>query len=155
MSNERSDKDGRHKWAASWFQTAFMEVIRQDTTTWPPGPLGDQARKIEKICERIRRHPGRVVSIEDLASEIHASPGHFCRTFRRFQGMSPRAFITRTRMETAQSLLLTSSHSVTRIAELLGYESPFYFSRQFKAKVGVSPSAFRESGSTDPAGTQD
>lgn len=140
-------KDGHRQWAASWFQSAFMEVVRQDAATWPPGPLGVQARKIEKICERIRRHPGRVVKIEDLASELHASPGHFCRTFRRFQGMSPRAFITRTRMEAAQSLLLTSAHSVTRIAELLGYESPFYFSRQFKAKVGVSPTTFRKVGS--------
>jgi len=138
-------KDGRRKWATSWFQTAFMELVRQDATTWPPGPLGDKARKIEEICERIRRHPGTIVNIEELAGEMHTSPGHFCRTFRRFQGISPRAFITRTRIEAAQSLLLTSSHSVTRIAELLGYESPFYFSHQFKNKVGLSPSAFRMS----------
>ena len=71
----------------------------------------------------------RTVSVEDLAAQLHVSPEHFCRLFRRLQGMPPRAFITRTRIEAAQSLLLTSSHSITRIAELLGYESPFYFSR--------------------------
>lgn len=146
----RAYKDGRRQWAEVWFEAAFMEVLRQDANTWPPGPLGDQARRIEAICERIRSHPGRPVRVEDMAAELHVSPEHFSRIFRRLQGVSPRGFITRTRMEAAQSLLLTSRHPVSRIAELLGYESPFYFSRLFKAKVGVSPSVFRSSAEQDP-----
>lgn len=139
-------RDGSRAWAHAWLQAALMEVVRQDTRTWPPGLAGDRARAVEAICERIRRHPGRVVRVEDLAAELGVSPEHFGRLFRRFQGLTPRAFITRTRIEAAQTLLLTSSHSITRIAELLGYESPFYFSRQFKAKVGLSPRAFRHGG---------
>ncbi|MFQ5691100.1 MAG: AraC family transcriptional regulator [Gemmatimonadota bacterium] len=139
----RCHQDGRHEWARAWLQTALLEVIRQDAQTWPPGLLGDQARKIEEICERIRRSPGQCIRVENLAAELHVSPEHFCRIFRRLQGMPPRAFISRTRMEAARALLLTSSHSISRIAELLGYQSPSYFSRQFTTRVGLSPSAFR------------
>jgi AraC-like DNA-binding protein len=46
-------------------------------------------------------------------------------------------------MDAAQALLLTSSHSVARIAELLGYQSPSHFTRHFKSAVGLSPSNFR------------
>lgn len=139
-------RDGCLEWAHAWLQAALMEVVRQDAQTFPPGPLGDQMRAIVDDCRRIRRnlmHPPRV---EELAAELHLSPEHFSRLFRRFQGIPPRTFITRTRIEAAQNLLLKSSHSVARISELVGYESPFYFSRQFKAKVGLSPRAFRHGG---------
>jgi len=139
----RCHQDGRFELGCAWMQAALMEVVRQDAQTWPPGAAGDQARAIEAICKRIRRHPARPVRVEALAAELNVSAEHFCRLFRRFQGLSPRAFITRTRIEAAQMLLLKSSHSVARISELLGYESPFYFSRHFKTKVGASPSAFR------------
>lgn len=137
-------RDGCGEWACAWLQVALMEVIRQDVRTWPTGQLGDQARQIDEICERIRRDPGQRLYVEKLSRELHVSPKHFYRLFRRFQGVSPRAFIIRTRMEAAQMLLLTSSHSVARVAELLGYDSPFYFSRQFKEKVGLSPNGFRQ-----------
>lgn len=142
----RAYRDGAQAWAAAWLQAALMEVVRQDARTRPPGPEGEQARRIQRMCERIRRHPERPVRVEDLAAELHVSPEHFSRLFRSLQGTSPRAFITRTRMEAARTLLLTSSHSIGRIAEILGYSSPFYFSRRFKANVGLSPSAFRRVG---------
>ncbi len=136
-------RDGCLEWAHAWLQATLMEVVRQDTQAFPPGPLGDQMRAIAHECRRIRRNPAHPPRVEELAAELHLSPEHFSRLFRRFQGISPRTFITRTRIEAAQNLLLKSSHPVARIAELVGYESPFYFSRQFKAKVGLSPSAFR------------
>lgn len=130
--------------AGVWLQSALMEALRQDAVDWPAGPMGEQAQKIEEICRRIRAHPGRRVRIEDLASELYVTPEHFSRVFRQLHGMSPRAFLTRTRIEAAQSLLMNSGHSIGRVSELLGYESPFYFSRQFKAHLGVSPSEFRK-----------
>lgn len=140
----RCRQDGYVEQAHAWLQTAWIEILRQGIQWRLPGPLGEQARHIEHICERIRRSPGLAVKVDDLAAELHVSPEHFCRIFRRLQGMPPRAFLTRTRIEAAQSLLLTSNHSITRIAELLGYDSPFYFSRQFKSKVGFSPTDFRK-----------
>lgn len=142
----RAHKDGCREWADAWFQAAWMELVRQEATRSRPGLFGDQTESINRICERIRRHPERDFRVEELAAELAVSPEHFSRLFRRLQGMPPRAFITRTRIEAAQTLLLASSHSVARIAEILGYTSPFYFSRHFKAAVGLSPSAFRSGG---------
>jgi len=138
-------RDGCHDWASTWLQATLMEVIRQDAQTWPPGLLGDRARKIEQICSRIRAEPGRVWRVEELAAELHVSAEHFCRIFRSLQGTSPRAFMTKTRIESAKTLLMTSNYSIARIADLLGYVDLFHFSRQFKHKVGISPSKFRRS----------
>lgn len=142
----RAYRDGSQERAAAWLQAALMEVGRQEARTGPPGPEGERLQRIQRMCERIRRHPERPVRVEDLAAELHVTPEHFSRLFRSHQGTSPRAFITRTRMDAACTLLLTSSHSIGRIAEILGYSSPFYFSRRFKANLGLSPSAFRRVG---------
>jgi len=139
----RCHQDGRRAHAAAWLQAALLEVAREDAQSWPPGRAGEQARRIQQICERIRRQPGRTLRIASLAAELSLSPEHFCRIFRQLQGVPPRTFISRTRMDAAQALLLTSSHSVARIAELLGYQSPSHFTRHFKSAVGLSPSNFR------------
>lgn len=144
------DQEGGRAWSHAWLQAALMEVVRQDAQAFPSGPLGDQMRAISRCCQHIRRNPGHPPRVEALAAELHVSPEHFTRLFRRFQGISPRTFITRTRIEAAQNLLLKSSHPVARVAELVGYESAFYFSRQFKSKVGLSPTAFRR-GERDPS----
>ena len=135
--------DGSRERAAAWLQATLLEVAREDAGRFPPGQAGRQARGIQIICERIRRQPGRPVRIDQLAAELSVSPEHFCRVFRRLHGMSPRAFVTRARLEGAQALLLTSSYSVARIAELNGYQSPSHFTRHFKAVVGCSPKQFR------------
>lgn len=136
-------RDDDRRAASAWLQAAVLEVLRQDARSHPPGHRGDQAHQIEAICERIRRQPGQPLRVHELARELEISPEHFCRLFRELQGLAPRAFITQTRIEAARTLLLTSSHSIERIAALLGYDGPFHFSRQFKAKVGVAPSQFR------------
>lgn len=143
MRAVRCHQNGCRDQAAAWLQAALMEVAREDAQSWPPGHAGQQALAIQRICESIRRQPGRPMRVESMAADLHLSPEHFCRVFRQLQGMSPRAFVSRTRMEAAQALLLTSSHSVARIGELLGYHSPSHFTRHFKAVVGLSPSAFR------------
>lgn len=137
-------QDGQGSWAEAWFQTVIMEIIDQCVRSWPSGRFGDQVRRIEQICERIRRRPGDPFRVESLAGELGVSPEHFSRLFRQVRGVPPREFITRTRMDAARRLLLTSSHSIERIAMLLGYDSAFQFSRHFKIRTGVSPSRFRD-----------
>jgi YesN/AraC family two-component response regulator len=47
-------------------------------------------------------------------------------------------------MEQAKARLLATTEPVGSLATTLGYKNGFYFSRRFKLRVGVSPSAFRE-----------
>ena len=78
-----------------------------------------------------------------LARAVHYSPVHFGRLFRRFVGETPSAFLIRARMDAAKSLLRGSSASITQIAEYLGYGDVYFFSKQFREKVGSPPSEYR------------
>ena len=64
--------------------------------------------------------------------------------FKKQVGMPPTKYIQRLRMEYAMSLLETSNMSVTEVGILCGYADVNFFSRTFKAYVGISPKLFRK-----------
>ena len=79
----------------------------------------------------------------ELACSAGYSTAHFARVFRATMGESPQTFIVKARLQRAQRILTDSSLPVGEIATMLGYPDAYFFSRQFKAKVGRSPSEFR------------
>ena len=64
--------------------------------------------------------------------------------FKQVTGLSPREFITNQRVDRAKELLMFSDLPIQVIAQKSGYQDPFYFSRLFKDREGVSPRRFRE-----------
>lgn len=66
------------------------------------------------------------------------------RILKSITGQSLREYIVSLRIKKAIELLLYSSNSIAFIAELCGYNSSIFFSRQFKEKTGKKPSEFRK-----------
>ena len=67
------------------------------------------------------------------------------RMFKDFFECTPREYIARRRMERAAELLRTTNLPVRVIARRLQYDDPFYFSRCFRARFGLSPRQWRKS----------
>ena len=65
--------------------------------------------------------------------------------FKRITGKTPHAFLTEIRMKHAVHLIevYKNACSLSDIAELCGYTDYIYFSRTFKAVVGVSPRQYK------------
>ncbi len=79
----------------------------------------------------------------ELAEEAGYSLDHFARVFREQTGLSPQDCLLRAGLERAKQLLLDSDRSIAQVAADLGYSSPGFFSRQFRARTGQSPRQFR------------
>ena len=67
------------------------------------------------------------------------------RRLRRTCGTSLRELAMTERIRAAGRLLLETSLAVRTVAGRLGYRDPSYFCRQFKARTGLSPAAYRRS----------
>lgn len=81
--------------------------------------------------------------VQGLAAELNCSRYHFTRVFKGITGVTPQEFVVKSRIEAAKGLLHSSSYTIGRIANLLGYKDIYFFSRQFKKKTGMSPSRYR------------
>lgn len=83
------------------------------------------------------------VDIEALAGRFPISYSKFRKTFKRHTGKSPNQYHLDLRLDKAEELLRNTSLSIKEIGYHTGFDSPYYFSRMFKAKFGLSPKHFR------------
>ena len=88
-------------------------------------------------------HAADMVTVREAADYIHLSYSAFFRLFKSCLGISPVAYLTEKKMQCAKELLATTDLSLSDIADRLGYSTPYNFSRAFREKIGVSPSAWK------------
>lgn len=89
----------------------------------------------------------KALSVQDYAAELGLSVRELREAVRRTTGSTPQELVLTTRLNTAKALLAEEDLSVAAIARRVGYDDPAYFTRLFTARVGLSPRAFRRSGS--------
>ncbi|HEY3555823.1 MAG TPA: helix-turn-helix transcriptional regulator [Kribbella sp.] len=105
----------------------------------PPEEDGVGARLAELACTPM--------SIQGYARELGLTVKELRDAVRRTTGSTPQELVLTTRLSCAKVLLAEEDLSVSAIARRVGYDDPAYFSRLFAARVGMSPVAFRRSGS--------
>jgi len=79
----------------------------------------------------------------DLAAHLQLAPAYFNRLFRAAFRRSARAWLIDRRIHAAAQQLVESTRRVGEIADEFGYTSLFFFSRQFRKVLGLSPRQFR------------
>ena len=92
----------------------------------------------------------RLFSIADVAGHVSYSPSQLRNVFHAKMGMSLGCYVRRARINRAESLLLTTWHTVTEIADKCGYDSVYSFSRAFKNETGMSPTKWKDLHRTSP-----
>lgn len=81
--------------------------------------------------------------LQELAREVHSSPFHLCRVFRRQTGQPIHQYRNRLRLRVAMERLAEDRCDSTRLALDLGYSSGGHFSDAFRREFGLGPAAFR------------
>ncbi len=110
-----------------------------------PGTPLAQDNPILQVKQYIDEHYAEAITAEDLASMSHCSKGHLFRTFKKSFRVSPLAYQQDLRFEAAQRLLRFTSLRGYEIAQRVGYSNIYYFYRQFKKRMGVTPKHYRQS----------
>lgn len=79
---------------------------------------------------------------EKLASLCGISYSYIKKLFVKRFGVPPKKYILQMKINYAGDLLRSGMYSVSQIAELCGFSDIYYFSRQFKEYIGLSPTAY-------------
>lgn len=67
----------------------------------------------------------------------------FRKRFKKISGFSPKQYFLQLKINRAREMLMKPGTQVKKIAEDLGFDDPYYFSRLFHKKEGVSPEEYR------------
>lgn len=115
-----------------------------DTARSRRGPSTEVLRALRRARDRIDRDFAEQLTLDALAAAANLSKFHFARAFAAAYGETPRAYLTRRRIERAKDLLRAANLTVTEICLLVGFESLGSFSSRFRELVGVPPSEYRQ-----------
>ncbi|WP_053384322.1 AraC family transcriptional regulator [Leucobacter celer] len=125
--------------------TVLVSVIRAWVVRGcaPDGwPSRTNDRFLDRVVEAIHADPGRDWTLEDLARTGAMSRSVFAARFRSATGISPANYVTDVRIRSAQDLL-ARGWGVSEVSRAIGYGSDEGFSRAFRRRIGVTPSAWR------------
>lgn len=104
---------------------------------------GDYKQRVDRVTMYILEHLDCTIDIRTLAELSAFSPFHFHRIMRGYLGEPIGAFIVRTRVEAAATLLRYSNIAISDIAYRVGYGTPSSLTKAFVKLFGVSPTAYR------------
>lgn len=82
------------------------------------------------------------LSVEDLSRHVGMSRGSLYNKLLDVSGQSPVDFIRSIKLQKAAALLKKSDMNITQIAYAVGFATPNYFAKSFKAKYNVLPSEY-------------
>lgn len=98
----------------------------------------------DKIRHSMLRDYGHQHTLNELASKVGYSTGHFALLYRKFYGISPIDDLINYRISIAKLELKMKENSISEISRKCGFASIHHFSRFFKKHVGVTPSKFAQ-----------
>jgi len=82
------------------------------------------------------------LGLENIASNMSINASHLSNIFKKESGLSITEYLTECRMKYAKELIDKGNKKLFEIADLVGFNDPYYFSKCFKKKFGVSASKY-------------
>ena len=114
------------------------------------GELQQTEARSSSLMERVKRmldyfhsHYQESISVEQLAKQANICKRECQRDFKKVLGLTPTQYFEQYRLAMSLRLLTESSCSIIEIADQCGFQSPSYFTKLFREKYGVTPTAFR------------
>lgn len=95
------------------------------------------------VKEYVRKNYKNDIDLNTISENLGFSSSYLTKVFNKIDGITPSKYIRNYRMGIAKQLLLEKDMTIAQVAESVGYNDPFHFSKSFKQTYGVSPTQVR------------
>lgn len=107
------------------------------------GSNNSDEKLVYDVINYIDVHLESMENLSALSAEFGYSYTHIAQKFSAFTGESLKSYHTKRRFEKSNEYL-RQGHSVTKVAELMGFKSIHAFSRAYKKYVGMAPREYKK-----------
>jgi len=98
---------------------------------------------VELSIDFMQQNLSRTLTLGDIAASVNFSASHYSAFFRKKTGYAPIEYFNHLKVQKACQYLLYTELRIKEIADKLGIEDPYYFSRMFRKLMGLSPNEYR------------
>lgn len=100
-------------------------------------------RLLERVVKVINENLSNPsLTADEVAQEVGISRVHLYRKLKELTDQTPRDFIKNIRLKKAAEMLSEKKHSISELAEAVGYSSPSSFATVFKELYGQTPTEY-------------
>ena len=120
------------------------EKAETQTPEPPSGSLDIDSEFYRSFVEFVTENMSNPdLNIEDLASSMGLGRSQFYRKIKSLTGLSPVELLRRLRLARAHELLMKTERTVSEISYEVGFTTPAYFTKCYRATFGMPPSEAR------------
>lgn len=91
---------------------------------------------VDNVKKYIRKNINTKLTLNDVSAFLGFSPNYLNQLFIHYSECGFVEYVTQEKIQEAKRMLLTGTKKIYEIAENLGYENAFYFSKVFKKVEG-------------------
>lgn len=99
---------------------------------------------VQKMIRFMEQNIDKKLSLLDISKEVGYSVTYLSTIFRKETNYSPLSYFSHLKITRSCEYLDQTRLKIKQIASLLGYTDPYYFSKDFQKKMGISPRAYRQ-----------
>ena len=119
----------------NWFKEAVSQILERRRDT-----------RVDKIAEMVREyvmeHYKERITLGQAAEALNISQGYLSTAFKKQSGESFTNYVSAIKIEKAKELIASHQYMMYEVSDLLGFDTPFYFSKVFKKVTGMSPKEY-------------
>lgn len=110
---------------------------------------------VNRIITYLNENYEHKISLEQIAHNMYLSPVYISKIFKEETGESPINYLIKIRLEKAKDILVNSEGgSIKNIANQVGYDDVYHFSKLFKKYYGISPLYYKKKAMKDNAANE-
>ncbi|MCQ2506384.1 MAG: AraC family transcriptional regulator [Lachnospiraceae bacterium] len=150
ISESESDNVGKFAMMRCYLMNFLMTILREmvvmpeKETTSLQFESYRKSYVVNQIISFLHNNYDKKISLDQIAHNMYLSPVYISKLFKEETGESPINHLIKIRIGKACELLENmDSGNVRMIAEAVGYEDVYHFSKLFKKYMGVSPQTYR------------
>ncbi len=100
---------------------------------------------VKRIVNYLNENYEQKISLDQIAHNMYLSPVYISKIFKEETGESPINYLIKIRLEKAKDILEhAEGGSIKSIANEVGYDDVYHFSKLFKKYYGMSPQNYRK-----------
>jgi AraC-like DNA-binding protein len=151
IAEKESNQAGRYFMFKTYLMQMLLLVIREITDVEKTEQKGcnfetyNKNYAVNRIINYLNENYEHKISLEQIAHNMYLSPVYISKIFKEETGESPINYLIKIRLEKAKDILLNSDGgSIKNIANQVGYDDVYHFSKLFKKYYGISPLYYKK-----------